>query len=65
MRNTKNSTLEQPLIHPNTWIRNDVVINEEDDEAGGSRRSLTMKQINISNQLSFHDIIFMHLFIFS
>ena len=46
------------------WIRNDVVMNEEDDEA--ERRSLPMKQIKISIQLSFHDIVFvMHLFIFS
>ena len=38
------------------WIRNDVVMNEEDDEA--ERRSLPMKQIKSSIQLSFHDIIF-------
>ena len=37
------------------WIRNDVVMNEEDDEA--ERRSLATKQINISIQLSFHDIV--------
>ena len=35
-------------------IRNDVVMNEEDDEA--ERRSIPMKQIKISIQLSFHDI---------
>ena len=47
-------------------IRNDEVMNEEDDEAEGSRRSLPMKKIKISIQLSFHDIVFvMHLFIFS
>ena len=51
MRNIKGSTLEEPLIHPSTWIRNDDVINEEDDEAEGSRRSLSMKQIRISIQL--------------
>ena len=46
------------------WIRNDAVMNEEDDEA--ERRSLPMKQINISIQLSFYDIVFvMHLFKFS
>ena len=40
-------------------------MNEEDDEAEGSR-SLPMKQIKISIQLSFHDIVFVtHLFIFS
>ena len=33
MRNMKNSTLEEPLIHLIIWIRNDVVMNEEDDEA--------------------------------
>ena len=63
MRNTKESTLEEPLIHLSNWIRNDVVMNEEDDEAEGSRRSLPTKQIKISIQLSFHDI--MHVFIFS
>ena len=36
-------------------IRNDVVMNEEDDEA--ERRSLPMKKINRSIQLSFHDIV--------
>ena len=63
MRNMKNSTLEEPI---SIWIRNDAIMNEEDDEAEGSRRNLPMKQINISIQLSFHDIFFvMHLFIFS
>ena len=57
MRNTKDSTLEEPLIHPSTWIRNGVVINEEDDEAKGSRKSLPTKQIKISIQLSFHNIV--------
>ena len=33
------------------------MMNEEDDEAEGSRRSLPTKQIKISIQLSFHDII--------
>ena len=33
MRNIKNSILEEPLIHLSIWIRNDVVMNEEDDEA--------------------------------
>ena len=46
MRNMKDSILEEPLIHHSTWIRNDVVMNEEVEEA--ERRSLTMKQINIS-----------------
>ena len=32
MRNM-NSTLEEPLIHLNIWIRNDDFMNEEDDKA--------------------------------
>ena len=64
MRNTKNSILEEPIIHIS--IRNDAIMNKEDDEAKGSRRILPMKQIKISIQLSFHDIVLiMHLFIFS
>ena len=43
MRNME-SILEEPLIHLNIWIRNDVT-NEENDEAEGSRRSLPMKRI--------------------
>ena len=54
MRNMKNSTLEEPLIHLSIWIRNDAIMNGEDDEAKGSRSSLPMKQIKISIQLSFH-----------
>ena len=57
MRNTKDSTLEEPLIHLSIWIRNDDVMNEEYDEVEGSRMSLPMKQIKISIQLSFHDIV--------
>ena len=64
MRNMKISTLEEPLIHLNIWIRNDAIMNGEDDEAEGSRSSLPMKQIKISIQLSFHCFV-MHLFIFS
>ena len=33
MRNIEVSTLEEPLIHISNWIRNDVVMNEKDDEA--------------------------------
>ena len=41
-------------------------MNEEDDEAEGSRRSLPKKQIKISIQLSFYDIVLiMDLFILS
>ena len=43
MRNMKKSILEKPLIHPSTWIRNNAIINEEDDEGEGSRMSLLMK----------------------
>ena len=39
------SILEEPPIHISIWIRNDVVMNEEDDEVEGSRRSLPTKQI--------------------
>ena len=60
----KDSILEEPLIHLRIWIRNDATMNEEDDEAEGSRRSLPSKQINISIQLSFHDIV-LHLIIFN
>ena len=42
------------------------MMNEEYDEAEGSRRSLPTKQIKISIQFSFHDIVLiMHLLIFS
>ena len=63
MRNMKISTLEELLIHLNIWIRNDVVMNEEDDET--ERRSLTMKQIKISIQLSFHDIVLLCICLYS
>ena len=53
MRNMKDSILEEPIIHLSIWIRNGVVMNEEDDE----RRSLPTKKIKISIQLSFHDIV--------
>ena len=39
-------------------------MSEEDDEAEGSRRSLPMKQIKISIQLSFHDIFFRYAFVY-
>ena len=54
----KNSILEEPLIHLSIWIRNDAIMNEEDDEDEGSRRSLPTKQIKISIQLSFHDFFY-------
>ena len=58
MRNMKISTLEELLIHLNIWIRNDA---EEDDEAEDSRRTIPMKQIKISIQLSFHDIVLLYI----
>ena len=63
MSNMKNSILEEPLIHLIIWIRNDDVMNEEDDEY--KRRILPMKQIKISTQLSFHDIVFLCIFLYS
>ena len=45
-----NSTLEEPFIHLSIWIRNDAIMNEEDNEAEGSRSSLPTKQIKISIQ---------------
>ena len=66
MRNMKNSTLKEPLIHINIiWIRNNAVMNEEYDEAEGSRRSLAMKQIKISIKLSFHDIALLCIYLYS
>ena len=48
MRNTKDSILEEPLIHLSIWIRNDDAMNKKDDEAEASRKSLPRKQIKIS-----------------
>ena len=62
MRNMKNSILEETLIHLRILIRNDVVMNEEDDE---DERSLPMKQIKISVQLSFHDIVWLCICLYS
>ena len=59
MRNMKNSNLEEHLIHLSIWIKNNYIMNEEDDEDEGSRRSLPTKQIKTSIQLSFHDIDFL------
>ena len=56
MRNMKNSTLDEPLIHLIIWIRNDAIMYEEDNGVEGSR-SLPMKQIKTSIQLSVHDIV--------
>ena len=64
MRNMKDSTHEEPLIHLNIWIRNDAVVNEEDDEAEGSR-SLPTKQIKISILLPFYDIVWLCICLYS
>ena len=63
MRNMKNSILEETRIHVSIWIRNDDVMNEEDDE--DEIRSIPMKQINISVQLSFHDIVWLCICLYS
>ena len=60
----KDSILEEPLIHLSIWIINDDVMNEEDDEAEGLR-SLRTKRIKISIQLSFHDIIWLWICLYS
>ena len=61
----KYSTHEEPLIHLIIWIRNDAVVNEEDDEVEGSRMILPTKQIKISIQLSFHDIVLLCICLYS
>ena len=61
MRNTKDSILEEPLIHLSIWRRNDVVMNEDDDEAEGSRRSLPTKQIKMSIQLFGYAFVYIQL----
>ena len=63
MKNTKDSNLEERLIHLSTWIRNDAIMNEEVDEA--ERRSLPLEQIKISIQFSFHDIGWLYIFLYS
>ena len=65
MRNIKDSTLEKTLIELIIWIRNDVIMNEEDNEAEGSWRSLPTKQIKISIQLSFYDIVWLCICLYS
>ena len=61
----KDSMLEKPLIHISIWIRNDDVMNEEDDELEGSRRSRPTKKIKISIQLSVHDIVLLCICLYS
>ena len=64
MRNMNISTLEEPLIHLSIWIINNAIMNVEDYEAKGSRRSLPMKQIKISIQFSFHDIVLLYIWLY-
>ena len=61
MRNMKDLILEEPLIHLSIWIINDA----EDDDAEGSRRSLPTKKIKISIQLSFHDMVWLSIWLYS
>ena len=61
LRNMKNSILEEPLIHLIIWIRNDDLMNEEDDETEGSRRILPMKRIKDKYSI----VISWYCFIFS
>ena len=56
---TKDQALEEPLIHIS--IRNNDIMNKEDDEAEGSRRSLPVKQIKISIQLSLFCYAFVYI----
>ena len=63
MRNMKNSTLEEPLIHLSVWIRNDAIMNEEYDEGEGSRRSPPTKQIKTSIHCHFM-ILFCYAFVY-
>ena len=65
MKNMKSSTLEESLIHLSILMRNDAIMNEEDDEDKDSRRSLPMKKIKISIQLSFHDIVLLCICLYS
>ena len=65
MRNMMNSNIEEPLIHISIWIRNYAIMNEEDDEVEGSRRIPPTKQIKISIQLSFHDIVLLCICLYS
>ena len=64
LKNMKNSNLQELLIHLSIWIRNDATMNEEDDEAEGARSNLPTKQIKISIQFSFHDIVFCYAFVY-
>ena len=66
MRNMNNSILEEHLIYLSIWIRNDDVMNEEDDEVEGSRRSLPIKWIKYKYSIVISWYCFvMHLIIFS
>ena len=57
---TRVSQIKEQLV-----VVEEEVMNEEDDEAECSRRSLPTKQIKISIQLSFHDIILLCICLYS
>ena len=61
----KSELLKNILSILSIWIRNDAIMNEEDDEDEGSRRSLPSKQIKISIQLSFHNIVLLCICLYS
>ena len=67
---TYNKSRKRPIEEPEEAeaeaprIR-DTTMNEEDDEAEGSRSSIPMKQIKISIQLSFHDIVLLCICLYS
>ena len=65
MRNMKISTREELLIHLIIWIRNDAIMNEEDDEDEDLRRSIPTKQMKISIQLSFQYIVWLCICLYS
>ena len=64
MRNIKDSTLEETLIHLSIWMQNDDIMKEEDDEAKGSRNILPMKQIKISHFNCHFMILFYYAFVY-
>ena len=64
MRSTQDSNIKEPLIHLSIWI-SDAIMNEEDDEAEGSRRILPTKKIKISIQLEFRDIVWLCICLYS
>ena len=56
-KSRKRPTEEPEEIEAEAPRIRDITMNEEDDEVEGSRSSIPTKQIKISIQLSFHDIV--------